>query len=140
MKTKMFDLISTKEITHLWELDSKININKYGKYNYYKIYEFNYSHIWKFLYELENNKVYLMIPFITKNCKSNEPIIILSPQILVTHNSNSLLISKYIQSKVIETADLYGINENKLDNMPIIFKFKQIKINFNEQKLFSYLF
>jgi hypothetical protein len=41
----MFNIISTKEITYLKDLDKRININKYGKYYHYKIYEFNNSKI-----------------------------------------------------------------------------------------------
>jgi hypothetical protein len=45
MIKKMFEIISTKEITYLKDLDKRININKYGKYYHYKIYEFNNSKI-----------------------------------------------------------------------------------------------
>jgi len=44
MKTKMFELISTKEITLLKELDNRIKINKFGKY-YYKNLHLHYSNI-----------------------------------------------------------------------------------------------
>jgi len=45
MNNQMFDTISVKEITYLRDLDKRININKYGKFNYYKFYEFNNSKI-----------------------------------------------------------------------------------------------
>ena len=92
MNKIMFNIISTKEITYLKDLDKRININKYGKFNYYKIYEFNNSNIWNFFNELEDNKVYTLIPFISANDRPDEPYIILSPQILITNNSNTLLI------------------------------------------------
>jgi hypothetical protein len=34
MQTKMFEIISTKEITYLKDLDKRIKINKFGRYNY----------------------------------------------------------------------------------------------------------
>lgn len=134
MIKKMFEIISTKEITYLKDLDKRININKYGKYYYYKIYEFNNSNIWNFLNELDENKIYILIPFISANNRPDEPYIILSQQILITNNSNSLLISEYINNKIIDTINLYKITN--IDEVKIIFKFKPVKINFNEHKSF----
>jgi len=45
MKIKMFEIISTKEITYLKDLDNRIRINKYGKFNYYKLNELSNSKI-----------------------------------------------------------------------------------------------
>ncbi len=118
----------------LKDLDKRININKYGKFYYYKIYEFNNSNIWNFLKDLEDNKVYTLIPFISANNNPNEPYIILSPQILITNNSKSLLLSNFIINKIIDTINLYNINN--LENISLIFKYKSIKINFNEYNKF----
>jgi len=41
LKTKMFDLISVKEITFLKDLDYRITINKNGKFYYYKFLNIN---------------------------------------------------------------------------------------------------
>jgi hypothetical protein len=45
MNIKMFKIISTKEINYLKDFDRRIHINKYGKFNYYKIYDLNHSKI-----------------------------------------------------------------------------------------------
>jgi hypothetical protein len=130
----MFDIISTKEVTYLKDLDKRININKYGKFYYYKIYDLNNSQIWNFLNELDENKVYTLIPSNSANNRSDEPYIIISPQILITNNSNSLLLSNYINNKIIDTINLYHINN--LENITLIFKYKSIKIKFNEYNKF----
>jgi len=134
MKTKMFEIISTEEITYLKDIDKRIKINKYGKFNYYKIYEFNHKKIWNFIYELEENKVYTLIPFISKNDRPDEPTIMLSQQILITYNSNPILLTKYINNKINETFDLYNIE--MIEDIKIIFKFKSIEIKFNEHNSF----
>ncbi len=134
MNNKMFEIISTKEITYLKDLDKRININKYGKFNYYKLNEISNSKIWNFLHELDDNKVYTLIPFISANDTPDEPYIILSQQILITHNSNTLLIANYINNKIIDTINLYHIT--KLEEVKIIFKYKPIKFKFNEFKSF----
>ena len=134
MKIKMFEIISTKEITYLKDLDNRIRINKYGKFNYYKLNELSNSKIWNFLSDLEGNKVYTLILFLSKNDRPDEPYIILSQQLLVTSNSNSYLIYDYINSKFDETTILYNISV--LEDFLLIFKFKQVKIEFNEHKTF----
>jgi len=135
MKIKMFNFISTKEITYLKDLDKRIKINKHGKFNYYKIYEFNHSKFWNFISELEDNKVYTLIPFISKNDRPNEPYIVLSQQILITYNTNPMILTKFIDNKIIDTINLYNIN--KIEDAIIIFKFKSVKIEFNEHNSFS---
>jgi len=133
MNIKMFNIISTKEITYLKELDKRIQIDKKGKFNYYKIFDFNHSKIWNFIYKIEENKVYTLIPFISKNDRPDEPYIILSQQILITYNSNPLLITNYINNKINDTINLYNIN--RLEAV-IIFKYKQVEINFNKYNSF----
>jgi hypothetical protein len=34
IQTKMFDIISIKEITYLKDLDKRIKLNLYGRFNY----------------------------------------------------------------------------------------------------------
>jgi hypothetical protein len=78
--------------------------------------------------------VYTLIPFISANDRPDEPYIILSQQILITDKSSILLFSDYINNKIIDTINLYNINN--LENITFIFKYKSIKINFNESKSF----
>lgn len=130
MQTKMFDIISTKEITYLKDLDKRIKINLYGRFNYWRIYEITNYKIWNFLSELEDNKVYTLIPYISANDRRDEPFIVLSQQFLITKNSNSLLLTEFINNKIIETKYLYNITE--LEGV-LIFKYKQVKIDFNKE-------
>jgi hypothetical protein len=131
LKTKMFDVISTKEITFLKDLDTRISINKNGKFYYHKFLEINSSNIWRFLlFRLDENKIYTIIPFISANNKTDEPYIILSQQFLISAKSDPILISKYINNKISDTVNLYNIHN--LNDFNIIFKFKQVEISFEE--------
>lgn len=134
MMNKLKELISSKSITFLKDLDNRIIINKFGKYEYHKIYEIrNQSKIQYFLNELEDNCVYMIIPIISANDNSTEPFITLSRQILVTNKSNHLLIWNFINDKIIESIDLYEI---KNLNSILIFKFKKVQIEFKENNSF----
>jgi len=132
IQTKMFDIISTKEITYLKDLDKRIKLNKYGKFHYWRIYEITNSKIWAFLNELEDNRVYTLIPYISANDRPDEPYIVLSQQILITPNSNINLLTEFITNKINNTINLYNITE--LEGV-IIFKYKQVKIDFQDKKL-----
>ena len=79
---------------------------------------------------MKPNKIYILIPLLSKNNRPDQPYIVLSQQILVANNSNAMLIAKYLEDKINETKDLYGINDP--DNLNLIFKFKEINIEFNE--------
>lgn len=131
MQTKMFEIISTKEITYLKDLDKRIKINKFGRYNYWRISEIRNYKIWNFLNELEDNKVYILIPYISANDRRDEPFIVLSQQILITSNSNSLLINDYINNKILNTVNLYNIT---VLNGVLLFKYKSVKIEFHNLK------
>jgi len=131
LKTKMFDVISIKEITFLKDLDTRISINKNGKFYYHKFLETNSSNIWRFLlFRLDKIKIYTIIPFISANNKTDEPYIILSQQFLISAKSDPILISKYINNKISDTINLYNIHN--LNDFNIIFKFKQVEISFEE--------
>lgn len=135
MKTKMFDLISTKQITFLNELDNRIDIDKYGPFKYHKSSNFEQEDIKHFLNILENNKIYIIIPFISKNCRINEPYIILSRQILITNKSNDLLLSGFINEKIEKAIELYNMVD--FDGYYSVLKYKTVDINFNTDKTFG---
>jgi hypothetical protein len=95
LKNNIFKLISTKELTFLKDLDKRILINKKGKfyyksnnYNYEDFLELNPYNIDRFFKDLDDKKIYTLIPFITINNRVNEPYMILSQQILITKYSS----------------------------------------------------
>jgi hypothetical protein len=99
MRSKMFDLISTKHITFLNEMDYKINLHEF---NYHYFY-FDYGYIWGFLKGLEDKKIYIVLPILSKYTKVNDPHVILSQQFLVTKHCNPMLICDFIESKINKT-------------------------------------
>jgi hypothetical protein len=130
LKSKFSELISKNEITFLKDLDNRININKCGKFCYYKFLELDSNNIWKFLVKLEDNRIYSIIPLISANNKPDEPYITLSQSLLISKKSSPLLISKYIYDKCISAGKLYNISE--FNDFSIIFKYKPVEIQFEE--------
>jgi alanyl-tRNA synthetase len=136
MKNKLFDLISTKEITYLKELNKNIKINKEGKFYYSKIIEINNSNLRDFLSNLDDKSIKTLIILYSKDDKTDEPYIVLTQQILITNNSMPLLIYNLIMNKLDKAIELYNMDLLNL-NGKIIFKYKKVKINFNEFNSFE---
>jgi len=132
---EIFDLISVKNVTFLNEIDYKININKNGKFKYYRNFCFDLYNYKNFGYNLDNNTIYSLIPLLSKNERIDEPFTILSQTILLTKQSNNLLIYNYINNKIQDTIKLY--NMNLLDNYYVIFKYKSVELDFESYKKFK---
>lgn len=122
-KKEMFDLISTKEISFLWNIDKRIELNKTGIFSYHSFF-LGSSNIWGFLQGLEDDKVYAIIPLLSKNRRADQPHIVLSQTFLITRKSNYRLITTYITNKINDTFDLYDMDVD--DNLSVTFKYKEV--------------
>jgi hypothetical protein len=135
MNQKLFDLISVKEISFINEIDYRIDIIKNGKFKHYRFFCIDEYHIKNFLNNLDDNKVYSLIPFISINQRIDQPYMVLSQTILVTKQSNHLLIYNYLHNKIDDFVNLFNIDS--LNAYYTIFKYKSVEINFNEYIKFN---
>jgi hypothetical protein len=135
LNQKIFEFISTKNISLLKDLDQKINIIKHGKFKYYKMVDdLILEDIKNFINNLDDDKLYTLIPFISINDRYDEPFMVLSQQILITRKSNPILLINYIDNK---TQDAFSLFNAKFDtNYHTIFKYKSIEIDYNSYKNF----
>ena len=135
LNQKIFEFISTKNISLLKDLDQKINIIKHGKFKYYKmVNDLILEDIKNFINNLDDDKLYTLIPFISINDRYDEPFMVLSQQILITRKSNPILLINYIDNK---TQDAFSLFNAKFDtNYHTIFKYKSIEIDYNSYKNF----
>jgi hypothetical protein len=124
--TQILNLISTKEITMLKDIDRTIKINKAGKFQHFYIPNMEIMGILKFIAKLDSDSVYIVIPLITMFAKDNDPHIILSKQILVSSNSSAKLIHEYLDSKLDRAIiDFGACNLEGSNYFQLIFKFKK---------------
>lgn len=125
----MLKNISINQITMLKQINKKIKLDKIKNT---KIFTSNFGifDCFKFIENLENDKIYIVVPILTINSLIDEPYIILSQQFLITRNSKGLTLKKFIYNKINECNDLYNIN--KLDNCRLLYKYKEVNININE--------
>lgn len=92
---------SKSNITFLSEQITNKNLYKIGYYHFYKIQDLNLNSIIKFLLLLDANKAYIILPLLTVEDNISSPILSLSRQILVTKESDPLIILNFILKQII---------------------------------------
>lgn len=130
MNNNITKYITTEYISFLMDIDKHINIDKIGKYSYHKIDNGEIDRIKDFILSLDNNEIYILMPFISINCKIGDPYLTLSKQFLVTNQSNYVLIHDFL-SKNLNIA-IEDFNMNLLDNYFLIFKYKKVKLEYRK--------
>ena len=119
--------ISTNDISFLADFDKTIEINKNGKSAYFKMYKFNFNLIEQFINNLDSDKIYMLNPFITINCKYQDPVLNLSRPFLITNNSNSKFIHDYLFTQY-ETA-WNDFEMNMEQSYYLIFYYKSVELD-----------
>jgi len=125
--TQLLQLISTKAITMLKDIDHLIKINKIGKFKHYYIHNMEILGITNFISKLDDDAIYTIIPIISMFGKTDDPYIILSKQILVTRDSSPKVIHEYLNSKLDQTIlDFGSVSLDGGNHFQLIFKYKKI--------------
>jgi hypothetical protein len=132
MINQLLQLISTKEITLLKELDKLIHIEKQGKFKYKNIPSFQLINIINFINSINDDSIYTIIPMISVFGKDDDPYLIISKQILVSKFSSSQLIHDYLYDRMLIAIQDFGINNLENGNKYyLVFKYKKITLDFS---------
>ena len=94
---------------------------------------FDLDDVKNFLNNLDHDKIYILIPFISVNDRSDEPFTILSQQILITRNSTPVLLSNFIDDKTFKAFKLFNPEWSSTEydiSYCTIFKYKVIDIDY----------
>ena len=128
MNINIFKNISTTDITFIKDISKQFKIDKTGEFKYFTFYNFESLMIKEFISSLDNNTLYTIIPFISITCKTDDPFLILSNQIIISKHSNYLTIINFLNAKYEDAIDQFMLNE-KIDNkLSLIFKYKKLKL------------
>ena len=120
--------LSTKDISFLIDIDRNIEINKRNKAFYFKIFGLNLDQIQNFIYNIRDNDVLLIYPFISVSCKLSDPYLSLSRQFLITNKSNPTVIASYLYDQLEKCGNDFGFDLDDLD-FYLIFKYKKVYLN-----------
>lgn len=128
MKTTYTELLkytSNTKIAFLKDVKTSIRIDKRGKFKYFYTSSFDKQGIANFISTLDMHNFYTLIPIISKYGRDEDPQIILSKQILITHYSDPKRISDFINSQLeiaLSDFEISSLNNNHY----LIFKYKRI--------------
>jgi hypothetical protein len=114
MNDNILKVFSSKQVSFLADVNKSIQINKYGEFKYFNIFRINSTDIQNFLLNLDNQKVYTVIPIMSINKSVDDPFVTLSKQILVTRYSNPKIITQFLVNKINRTDELFGCLFNSL--------------------------
>jgi hypothetical protein len=128
--TQILQIISNKKFTMLKEIDHMVDIDKRGKLKYFYVPNMEIRGINNFIFRLQPETIYIIIPVISMFAKDNDPHIILSKQILVTNNSSSKVIHDYLNSKLDQAIIDFGLTNLEDENrFQFIFKYKKVTLD-----------
>jgi hypothetical protein len=126
-ENNLIKIVSTVDIDNLNSIDNRININKTGKYNHFQMFKININIINNFILNLNDDKLYVLIPLISITNRIDRPYTTLSRKILISKFSNHKLITEFFNNKLMEFHEDIEVDEGELD-FYLIFKYKSITL------------
>jgi hypothetical protein len=124
---KIKQYLSVNDISFLIDFDKTINIDKRGKAYYFKSFRVDLDALTNFISNLQDNQVYLINPFISINCRHNDPYLTMSRQFLITNNSNIMLINNYLINQLAIAKEDFDYHD---DYYFLIFKYKTVELDY----------
>lgn len=120
--------ISTERVTFLVDISKNIEVNKIGKSYYQKMFKINLDRIKIFINNIEDNKIYLINPFISVKCSIDTPYLNLSRQFLLTNKSHPELIFNFLNEQIDIWLNDFDIEEINGGHYFLVFKFKYVEL------------
>jgi hypothetical protein len=124
-------LLCTKQIDFISNIPKEILIDKKGRALYFKMFGLEINKISNFIYNIKDDDVLLIIPFITVSNSIKDPYISLSSQFLICNNSDPILIYKFLVEQLNTAYDDYKMDYKNV-NFNLYFKHKTVKISHRE--------
>lgn len=120
--------IFKNRIIFLDNIPHNINVNKTNKSFYFKSFMIKHETISRFIYELPENEIFLINPFISRYDMSNDPYLVLSKHFFITNETNPKLITNYLKQQLDKAENDFGLQffENSYH---LILKCKPITFN-----------
>lgn len=124
-------MLCTKQIDFISNIPKEILIDKKGRALYFKMFGLEINKISNFIYNIKDDDVLLIIPFITVSNSIKDPYISLSSQFLICNNSDPILIYKFLVEQLNTAYDDYKMDYKNV-NFNLYFKHKTVKISHRE--------
>src|ERR1035438_6760113 len=131
MNNNILKNLSTKQIDFISNIPKEILIDKKGRALYFRMFGLEINRIGNFIYNINDDDVLLIIPFITVSNNIKDPYINLSPQFLICNNSDPVLIYRFLVELLNTAYEDYNIDYSTL-KFNLYFKHKIVKLSHKE--------
>lgn len=123
--------LTTKQIDFISNIPKEILIDKKGRALYFRMFGLEINKISNFIYNIKDDDVLLIIPFITVSNTIKDPYISLSSQFLICNNSDPILVYRFLVEQLNVAYEHYLIDYKNL-KFNLYFKHKTVKISDRE--------
>jgi hypothetical protein len=119
---------STTQIDFISNIPREILIDKRGRAFYFRMFGLDINKISNFIYNIKDDDVLLIRPFMTVSNNIKDPYIHLSPQFLICNNSDPILIYRFLTEQLTTAYDDYKIDYENIE-YNLYFKYKIVKLS-----------
>jgi hypothetical protein len=131
MNNNIIKNFSTKQIDFISNIPREILIDKKGRSLYFRMFGLEINKISNFIYNIRDDDVLLIIPFITVSNNIKDPYISLSSQFLICNNSDPILIYRFLVEQLNTAYDDYKMDYKNV-KFNLYFKHKIVEISHRE--------
>jgi hypothetical protein len=130
MVQELYDSLTGDRIIFMKDLNDFFDISPRSKYKYFNLPRFEMKEISQFLYYLDPDNIYIVIPLITISRKLDDPHLILSRQFFVGNKSNPINIQNFLGEQMNKASEQFNM---ELDDYTSFFKFRKVFISRNSK-------
>jgi hypothetical protein len=130
MIQELYNSLTVNKITFMKDLNDFFEISPKSKYKYFNLFRFEIKEISDFLYYLEDENIYIVIPMITVSKSLDDPVFILSRQFFVSNNSNSVIIQNYLSKQLEIAREQFNMD---LQEHNMFFKYRKVFVSRNSK-------
>lgn len=113
--------LSTNQISFLKDVDSSVNIDMSSGWRYHFFEGLSFYEMEKFLRDIKDDNIYLVIPLFAKSKSLSVPTLNLSEPFFIDNKSNNILITNFI----LDQWNGSGFSLNKEVSLSFSFKWKK---------------
>jgi hypothetical protein len=118
--------ISTINVTFLSDIEKHININRNYKTKHFKFYNLEFNEIKSFILELDDDKIFQVVPFISITSNLKDPYLVLSDTFIMNNKCDFILIYSHIYMQLNKALEQFGFDDITYTDFYLYFKCTRI--------------
>lgn len=130
MLQELYNSLTQNKIVFMKDLNDFFEVSTRSKYKYYNLPRFEIKNNQDFIYYLDENEIYLIIPMITVSRTLDDPVFILSRQFFVGNNSNPIIIQTYLNKQYDQAICQFSM---ELGEHTAFFKYRKVFVSRNSK-------